>query len=111
MTNIIANIDLAAVSAAILAIVAAMVAVTNIIVEVIKKLWGDGCPATLLAFVVAMLSALVALLVYCSYTGTALLWYYIVAALLVGFFVAYAAMFGFDKLKQALNELNGGRDE
>lgn len=109
--DIINNIDIAAVMAEILAVVAAMVAVTNIIVEVIKKLWGDSCPATLLAFVVAMLSALVALLVYCSYTGTALLWYYIVAALLVGFFVAYAAMFGFDKLKQALNELSGGRDE
>ncbi len=111
MTNIINNIDFAAVTAAILAIVAAMVAVTNIVVEVIKKLWGAGCPATLLAFIVAMLSALVALLVYCSVTGLAVLWYYIVGALLVGFCVAYAAMFGFDKLKQALNELNGGRNE
>lgn len=109
--DIINNIDIAAVMAEILAVVAAMVAVTNIIVEVIKKLWGDGCPATPLAFVVAMLVALVGLLVYCSTTGAAVLWYYIVCALLLGFFVAYAAMFGFDKLKQALNELSGGRDE
>lgn len=111
--NIINNIDLAAMTAAILAVVAAMVVVTNIVVEVVKKLWGDGCPATLMAFIVAMLLALVSLLVYCSYTGTALLWYYIVGALLLGFFVAYAAMFGFDKLKQALNELTGstGKNE
>lgn len=109
--DIINNIDIAAVMAEILAVVAAMVAATNIIVEVIKKLWGDGCPATPLAFVAAMLVALVGLLVYCSTTGAALLWYYIAGALLLGFFVAYAAMFGFDKLKQALNELSGGRDE
>lgn len=109
--NIISSIDTAAVLAAILAIVGAMVVVTNIVVEVIKKLWGDGCPATLLAFVVAMLVALVGLLVYCSYTGTAVLWYYIVGALLLGFLVAYAAMFGFDKLKQAMSELNGEHDE
>lgn len=109
--NIINNIDFATVTAAILAIVAAMVVVTNIVVEVIKKLWGNGCPATLLAFIVAMLVALVSLLVYCSHTGTVILWYYIAGALLLGFFVAYAAMFGFDKLKQAFNELSGGRNE
>ena len=35
----------------------------------------------------------------------AILWYYVVAAFLLGLFVAYAAMFGFDKFKQALTRL------
>ncbi len=101
----IATFDPAALIAAILCIVAAMVAITNIIVEVLKKLWGPTCPSTLLAFVVALALAIVALIVYCSYTATMLLWYYIVGAVLLGFFTAYAAMFGFDKLKQVLEEI------
>lgn len=32
-------------------------------------------------------------------------WYMVVAAVVLGFLVAYAAMFGFDKLKEALTEL------
>lgn len=35
----------------------------------------------------------------------AVMWYYVAAAVVVGFAVAYAAMFGFDKLKEALGQI------
>lgn len=31
------------------------------------------------------------------------MWYIIVALVIIGFMVAYAAMFGFDKLKEIMN--------
>lgn len=36
----------------------------------------------------------------------AVAWYLVVAAIVLGVFVAYAAMFGFDKLRQTLEQLN-----
>ena len=34
-------------------------------------------------------------------------WYMVVAAVVMGVFVAYAAMFGFDKFRQTLEQLDG----
>ena len=38
--------------------------------------------------------------------GVAVTWYMVVAAIILGVFVAYAAVFGFDKLKQTLEQIN-----
>ena len=40
-----------------------------------------------------------------AFMGYAAMWYYVAAAVVVGFAVAYAAMFGFDKLKEALGQI------
>lgn len=42
---------------------------------------------------------------YCQIEGIAVLWYMVVAAVVLGFMVAYAAMFGFDKLKEAITQI------
>jgi len=42
---------------------------------------------------------------YMAFMGYAVMWYYVAAAVVVGFAVAYAAMFGFDKLKEALGQI------
>ena len=44
--------------------------------------------------------------VTCVITGIGVTWYMVVAAVVVGMMVAYAAMFGFDKLKEALDWRN-----
>ena len=36
------------------------------------------------------------------------MWYAVVAAVVVGLLVAYGAMFGFDKLKEALTQITSG---
>jgi hypothetical protein len=82
-------------------IIGALVTVTNIIVEVVKKLTWDKLPTNILATIVAMVLTMVAFFAYTSYAGLTIVWYWVVAAFIVGIFVAYAAMFGFDKLQEA----------
>lgn len=82
-------------------IIGALVTVTNIIVEVVKKLTWDKLPTNILATIVAMVLTMVAFFAYISYAGLTIVWYWVVAAFIVGIFVAYAAMFGFDKFQEA----------
>ena len=84
---------------AIVAIIGALTVLTNIIVEVLKR------ATNLLAIIVAMVLTLVAFFGYMAFMGYAVMWYYVAAAVVVGFAVAYAAMFGFDKLKEALGQI------
>ena len=89
----------------ILGIVGALVVVTNIIVQVLKKLTWDKLPTNLLAIIVSMLLTLAVFFAYCQIKSVAVVWYTVAAAIVLGFFVAYAAMFGFDKLKEAIMQL------
>ena len=41
----------------------------------------------------------------CAVLEITVMWYYAVGAVVLGFFVAYAAMFGFDKFKQAFEKM------
>lgn len=86
-------------------IVGALTVVTNIIVQVLKKATWDKLPTNILAITVAMVLTLVAFFGYMAYMNFAVLWYYVAAAVVVGFAVAYAAMFGFDKFKEAVAEM------
>lgn len=63
-------------------------------------------PTSILAVIVSMALTLVAFFAYCQIKSITVVWYMVVAAVVLGFLVAYAAMFGFDKLKEALTELN-----
>ena len=93
---------------AIVAIIGALTVLTNIIVEVLKRATWEKMPTNLLAIIVAMVLTLVAFFGYMAFMGYAVMWYYVAAAVVVGFAVAYAAMFGFDKLKEALGEKSPG---
>ena len=85
-----------------LTIIGLLVALTNIITEVIKKATWDKIPTSLLAVIVSLVITLVAFFAYCQISQIVATWYFIVAAVVVGFMVAYAAMFGYDKLKEIL---------
>lgn len=89
----------------ILSIVGVLVVITNIIVQVLKKLTWDKLPTNILATLVAMLLTLTAFFAYCQIKSITVVWYMVAAAVVLGFFVAYAAMFGFDKLKEAIMQL------
>lgn len=86
-------------------IIGALVAVTNIIVEVVKKLTWDKIPTNILATIVSIVLTLLAFFAYVSYAGLTIVWYWVAAAVIVGMFVAYAAMFGFDKFQEAAEAL------
>lgn len=89
----------------ILTIVGILVVLTNIVVQVLKKaVWGK-LPTNILAIIVSMVLTLVTFFAYCQINAIAVVWYMVVAAVVMGFLVAYAAMFGFDKLKEALAQI------
>jgi len=104
MGNLVQNIP--GVISIILPMVLVLMVVTNIIVEVLKKLTWGKLPTNLLAFAVAMVVTLLAFLAACQIMGIAIVWYMVVGAAIMGVFVAYAAMFGFDKLKQTIEQIN-----
>lgn len=86
-------------------IVGALVAVTNIVVEVIKKLTWNKIPTNLLVVVVSVVLTMASFYAYVTIKAFPFMWYHVGTAIVVSFFVAYAAMFGFDKLKEALKEI------
>ena len=84
--------------------VAVLVFVTNIMVEVFKSVF-PKLPTNILAVLIAMGVTLVAAAVLIAYLQIAFVWYYVPVVLILGVFVAYAAMFGFDKFKEAFDKL------
>ena len=103
MEAIIQNIP--AVISVILPLVLVLMVVTNIIVEVLKKLTWERLPTNILVFVVAMAVTLLAFFAMCQIAGVPVTWYMVVGAIVLGFFVCFAAMFGFDKLRQTMEQL------
>ena len=90
----------------ILTIVGILVVLTNIVVQVLKKATWGKLPTNILAIIVSMALTLVTFFAYCQINAIAVVWYMVVAAVVLGFLVSYAAMFGFDKLKEALAQIN-----
>ena len=86
----------------ILPVLGALVALTNIIVQVAKKATYDKLPTNILALVVAEALTIAAGIAYCQIKAVSITWYISAALIVGGFMVAYAAMFGFDKLKEVM---------
>lgn len=107
MEAIIQNIP--AVISIILPVALALMIVTNIIVEVVKGLTWGKLPTNVLAFFVAMAVTLLAFFAMCQIASVRVTWYMVVGAIVLGFFVCFAAMYGFDKLKQTMEQFNSIR--
>lgn len=85
----------------ILLIISVLTALVNIVTEVAKKIfdWVQGSKV-INVFVLA-LSLILTVGVFTAYwqiKQMEIAWYIIVAFIIIGFLVAYAAMFGYDKL-------------
>lgn len=87
----------------IIAAIGILVALTNVIVEVAKKATWDKLPTNVLALLVAIALTMASGFAYCQIKVVPITWYIVVAFVVAGFMVAYAAMFGFDKLKEVMN--------
>lgn len=84
-----------------MAVLALLVFITTIIVEVIKGLF-PHIHTNYVAVTVSMIVTVVAMLILCTVMEITIMWYYAVGAVVLGLFVGYIAMFGFDKFKAAL---------
>lgn len=80
----------------ILGVLFAMTTIVQLIVEVAKRLV-PKVPTDLVVFIVSIAMTILLLYVYASVMSITVMWYYAVGAVVLGIFVAYAAMFGFDK--------------
>jgi hypothetical protein len=89
--------------ATLLIVLNVLVILTNIVTEVLKKITPESLHTNLLAVIVAEVVTVAAFVVYVQYTALLTFWYYWIAVIGVGVLVAYAAMFGFDKLKEILS--------
>lgn len=103
MEVIVQNIPV--VVALILPVVLVLMVVTNVIVEAMKGLTYGKLPTNILAFLVAMVVTLVAFFAVCQIMGIAIEWYMVAGAVVLGFFVCFAAMYGFDKFKQTVEQI------
>lgn len=90
------------------AVIGALVVIVNLLTEVIKKSTWNKLPTNMIVLLLSVVLTLVAFFSYCQINTVAVLWYMVVAAVIVGFLVAYGAMFGFDKLKEALAQITIG---
>ena len=77
----------------------------NIIVEVVKRLI-PKVPTDIVVFIISIVITVLALYIAASVMKITVMWYYAVGAVILGVFVAYAAMFGFDKFKELYDRLN-----
>ena len=85
-----------------------LVFATTIIVEVVKGLF-KRVPTNIVAVAVSLIVTVLAVAILCTVLDIPIVWYYIVGAVLLGIFVAYAAMFGFDKFKATWESLQAHR--
>lgn len=83
-------------------VLAVLVGLTNIFVQVIKQATWDKVPTNVVAVAVAVSLSVLALFAWASIMHTAVVWYMIVGAVVVGIVAAYGAMVGYDKLMETI---------
>lgn len=84
----------------VLSIVGIIVAFVNIITEVVKNVTGMSGARVINMFVL-VISVILSVAVFVAYwqiKQMQITWYLILTFIIIGFMVAYAAMFGYDKL-------------
>ncbi len=88
------------------AIVGVLTLGTNVITEVLKRTV-TKIDARVTALIVAMALTLTAFFGYAAVSEITVEWYMVAGAVVTGFFVSYAAQFGFDKLKELIAKYTG----
>lgn len=87
---------------AITSAIGVLVVLVNIVTEVLKKATWNKLPTNILAVVISLVFTLASFFAYCEMKSLTITWYMVFGAIVVGFMVSYAAMFGYDKLKEVL---------
>lgn len=87
-------------------LMAALILCVQIITEIIKLIIQDKTKYNIVVFAVSLILTVVTVLAGSEIVPYSLTWYIIAAAIAASFFVAYGAMFGYDKLfKRVFNAI------
>ena len=100
--------DYSTIISQLLIIIAVLVTMVNIITEVCKKVFDWLATSRVINIFVLILSVSLTVAVFLSYwqiMQMQITWYIIAAFIIIGFMVAYAAMFGFDNLLKHFKKL------
>lgn len=89
-----------------LTVIGVLVFVVNVVTQVMKKALPDTFPTNLFVIIFSVVLTVAAFAAYAQIYIISITWYLVVGAVILGFLVAYAAMFGFDKLKETMLKLN-----
>lgn len=102
--------DYSTILSQVLVIVAILTAFVNIITEVVKKTFNWLSGSKVINLFVTVLSEVLTVAVFVAYwqiKQMTITWYILVAFIVIGFMVAYAAMFGYDKLMKYFGKGTG----
>ncbi len=82
-------------------VIGIMVFIVSVITQVTKG-WGflDRIPTKIQVYVTSLVLCCIGLAVYISYSKAAFIWYYIVVAIILSFFVSLVATDGWDALSE-----------
>jgi glucan phosphoethanolaminetransferase (alkaline phosphatase superfamily) len=87
-----------------LILVAVLAFTVSVITQVTKEMpLLAKIPTNLQVIITSMVLSVLAVIVYCQWEAITILWYYIAGALVLGFFVAFVAMFGWSELTDLWN--------
>ena len=85
-------------------IVGILAFVVSVIIEVIKNVsFLKNIPTDLVVIVLSEVLTVLSFLAYMSYNSIAVTWYLAVGSIIAGFFVAFVAMYGWDKITELYN--------
>ena len=92
--------------------VGALAFIVSVITEVVKRIGAMKKVTTdVVVLALSMVLTIVAFLAYAQYASIAIVWYWIVAAIICGFFVAFIAMYGWNKLTELWARFNPNNNE
>lgn len=92
--------------------IGALAFVVSVITEVIKGIGVmKSVPTDIVVIILSMVLTVVAFFAYAQYTALVVAWYWVVAALICGFFVAFIAMYGWSKLNELWTRFNPNNKE
>lgn len=87
--------------------VGALAFIVSVITEVVKNIGVmKKVPTDIVVLALSMTLTVVAFIAYAQYASIAIVWYWIVAAIICGFFVAFIAMYGWSKLTELWARFN-----
>ena len=84
----------------ILTVIGVLVFLTNVIVEVVKQVFGVSGSKNInkIALCTAMVLTIASYFMYIGYSESAFIWYYFLSSVIIGFVIALIAMVGWDKV-------------
>lgn len=92
--------------------VGALAFIVSVITEVIKSIGAmKKVPTDIVVLALSMVLTVVVFLAYAQYASIAIVWYWVVAAIICGFFVAFIAMYGWSKLSELWTRFNPNSKE